>query len=44
MGVEVLSSGPLARQLAGKALVSIAGGGYAYVGFAVGGCITNLLR
>jgi hypothetical protein len=34
----------VALRLAGEGLVAISGGGYAYVGFAVGGCITNLLR
>ena len=34
----------LARRLAGRGLVAVAGGGYAYVGYAVGGCIVNLLK
>lgn len=33
----------VARQLAGRGLVALSGGGYAYVGFAVGGCIVNML-
>jgi len=42
-GAQMVSMN-VARSLAGYGLVAVSGGGYAYVGFAVGGCIVNTLK